>query len=62
MTPKAIIVVPDFELPVLPPEWRRVPQATLEELLQFARWNDPAAASIGESWTERPATAATWSL
>ncbi len=36
------IEVPDFELPVLPPEWRRVPKATLEELLQLARWDDPA--------------------
>lgn len=37
------IDVPDFDLPVLPPEWRCVPKASLEELLQFARWNDPAA-------------------
>jgi hypothetical protein len=35
--------VPDFELPVLPPEWRRVPKASLEELLQLSNWNDPAA-------------------
>ena len=37
----AKIEVPDFELPVLPSEWRRVPTATIEELLQLARWNDP---------------------
>ena len=33
----------DLDLPVLPPEWRRVRRASLEELLQFGRWNDPAA-------------------
>ncbi len=37
------LVVPNFELPVLPPEWRRVPKASLEELLQHSRWNDPVA-------------------
>ena len=35
--------VPDLDLPVLPPEWRRVRRASLEELLQFGRWNDPEA-------------------
>lgn len=39
----AKLEVPDFDLPVLPPEWRRVPKASLEELLQLSRWNDPEA-------------------
>ena len=42
-TTAAKIEVPDFELPVLPPEWRRVPTTSLEELLPLSRWNDPAA-------------------
>ena len=42
-TTAAKIEVPDFELPVLPPEWRRVPKTSLEELLQLSNWNDPAA-------------------
>ena len=42
-TTAAKLEVPDFDLPVLPPEWRRVPKATLEEVLQLANWNDPAA-------------------
>lgn len=31
----------DFELPVLPPEWRRIPKSSLEQLLQLSRWNEP---------------------
>jgi hypothetical protein len=37
------LVAPDFELPVLPLERRRIPKASLEELLQLSRWNDPEA-------------------
>ncbi|MBI5799263.1 MAG: hypothetical protein HZA92_00870 [Verrucomicrobia bacterium] len=30
-----------LDLPVLPPEWRRVPPASLERILQLSRWNEP---------------------
>lgn len=30
-----------LDLPVLPPEWRRVPPASLARILQLSRWNEP---------------------
>lgn len=33
----------DLDLPVLPSEWRRVPRASLEQVLQFSKWHEPGA-------------------